>query len=336
MSRRAWTMPVLLVMAALLVSCGGSPRQTINLGWPPPPNQPRVKYVGTLYGSRDLKRSFFGKVRDFLFGGSPEEVIGKPYGVARGRDGKLYLADTSRKGVLVYDLRAGTADFFNDLGRFGTLQEPVYIALDRKGRVYVSDTKLARIAVFNPDHSFSHFIGEKGDFVAPVGMAFDNNEERLYVVDTRGHKVVVFDRDGHKLFSFGKRGDEKGEFYYPVTVRVSRGDTVYVVDSFHFAVQAFSPDGTFLFSFGPIKAGGSKMARPRDIAIDSEDHLYITDANRNHVQVWSSQGKLLMTFGQFGSAPGEFRLPAGICILNDTIYVADSINRRVQLFRYLG
>ena len=38
-----------------------------------------------------------------------------------------------------------------------------------------------------------------------------------------------------------------------------------------------------------------------------------------------------------GLAPGQFRLPAGICITEDnTIFVADSVNRRIQEFKYLA
>jgi hypothetical protein len=43
-----------------------------------------------------------------------------------------------------------------------------------------------------------------------------------------------------------------------------------------------------------------------------------------------------MAFGQEGHGPGEFWLPAGICIdVHDRIYVADSYNKRVQIFEFL-
>jgi hypothetical protein len=43
-----------------------------------------------------------------------------------------------------------------------------------------------------------------------------------------------------------------------------------------------------------------------------------------------------MALGQEGTAPGEFWLPAGICTdLHNRIYVADSFNKRVQIFALL-
>jgi hypothetical protein len=43
----------------------------------------------------------------------------------------------------------------------------------------------------------------------------------------------------------------------------------------------------------------------------------------------------LYYFGSTGTNPGQFQLPAGVSITDrNIIYVADSLNRRVQVFRY--
>jgi len=55
------------------------------------------------------------------------------------------------------------------------------------------------------------------------------------------------------------------------------------------------------------------------------------------VQVFNRQGQLLYYFGGRGANAGQFQLPAGLFIdQNDRIYVVDSFNRRVQIFRYYG
>ncbi len=327
----------MFALAALMpISCSHAPRLDADIAWPAPPLEPRIVYERSIHSDADLGRSFFGKIKDFLFGRAEGQMIGKPYGIASDGGSKLYIADTSRKGVIVYDLSGGTAKFFSSLGRHGALLEPVYVIMDNSGNIYVSDTKLGRVAVFDSDFRFSHFIGSKEDFEAPVGMAFDEAEERLYVVDTRQHVVKIFDRSGQYLGEFGGLGDERGEFHYPLTIAI-RGGTIYVVDSFHFAVQAFDLDGNYLFSFGPTKVGMGTMARPRDIAIDSDNNIYITDAVRNNVQIYSAEGQLLLTVGEAGVYPGQFRLPAGIHNTKEgEIYIADSVNQRIQTFRYIA
>jgi hypothetical protein len=46
---------------------------------------------------------------------------------------------------------------------------------------------------------------------------------------------------------------------------------------------------------------------------------------------------LLLSIGNQGQGEGEFWLPAGMFITPDnTIFVADSYNKRIQVFRYIG
>jgi hypothetical protein len=45
---------------------------------------------------------------------------------------------------------------------------------------------------------------------------------------------------------------------------------------------------------------------------------------------------LLMAWGEEGRGPGQFYLPGGLFIdEQDRIWVADTYNRRVQVFQYL-
>ncbi len=328
---------IIIGLLLTMVGCAHPPKESIDISWPHAPQTPRIEYVKSIYGTENLNRSFLGKIRDFFIGKAEPTSIGKPYGINFQTKSKLFIADTSKKGILVFDFKAGTSKFFNSLGSYGYLLEPVYIILDNEDNIYVSDTELKKVAVFDKNYKFIRFIGNDSTLEAPVGLSFNSNQSRLYVVDTRGHRIVVYAKDGTYIKTIGKRGDEKGEFYYPMTVQISKNDTIYVVDAFHFAVQAFDIDGNFLFSFGPKKVGMGAMARPRDIALDSEGNIYITDAMRNNVQIYSSTGELLLQFGEVGNAPGKFQLPAGIYIdKNDYIYIADSVNKRIQVFKYLA
>jgi hypothetical protein len=55
------------------------------------------------------------------------------------------------------------------------------------------------------------------------------------------------------------------------------------------------------------------------------------------VQVFTSDGVFLTQWGRWGTAPGEFDRPLGIGIAPDgRIFVADTFNRRVQIFGSLA
>ena len=79
------------------------------------------------------------------------------------------------------------------------------------------------------------------------------------------------------------------------------------------------------------------MFRPKGIGVDSEGHLYVVDGLWGVIQVFDRQGRLLYYFGSRGTGVGEFQLPSGLFIdHDDRIFVVDSFNRRIQVFRYFG
>jgi hypothetical protein len=54
------------------------------------------------------------------------------------------------------------------------------------------------------------------------------------------------------------------------------------------------------------------------------------------VQIFDVGKRLLLFFGGEGHGPGQFWLPAGICIdAHNRIWIADTYNRRVCVFDYL-
>jgi hypothetical protein len=60
----------------------------------------------------------------------------------------------------------------------------------------------------------------------------------------------------------------------------------------------------------------------------------VVDSLFHTFQIFDASGAFLLAVGARGGAPGEFWLPTGIFIERDMIYVADSYNSRVQVFRH--
>jgi DNA-binding beta-propeller fold protein YncE len=71
--------------------------------------------------------------------------------------------------------------------------------------------------------------------------------------------------------------------------------------------------------------------------VDGSGRVYVADALYDNLQIFDGEGRFLLDVGTAGSEPGEFWMPAGVAIgRNGEIYVADSYNCRVQLFRRVG
>lgn len=331
-----------MVVAALGVGCGKPagvifPPVNPPLTWPQGDVMPRMRYVGQLTGSADLKPAVSGleAVGRAMFGRKATYTMLSPYAVCTDGADRVFVADSQAQLVHVFDLRTRKYARWKP-AKPRRFTQPVGLAYDRgAGRLYVSDSVGGTVFIFD---SAGKTLGETlpNLFTRPTGVCFDAAANRLLVTDTAAHSLVVLAPNGEPITQVGGRGTEPGQFNYPTNVAVDGLGRVYVCDSLNFRVQQFGPD------LKPLRVIAQKgdmpgyLSTPKGVAADADNHLYVVDANFEAVQVFSSEGALLMDFGQEGHRPGEFWLPAGICIdRGNRVWVADTYNRRVQVFEYL-
>lgn len=315
--------------------------KTPDLVWPLPPEKPRIRYLGSLTGSTDVqppkKKGWLTKLIN------EEETrrvigLGRPAGIAIDSKGRIYVADTFRGAVFVFDLGAKTLDFIGADGR-GKLANPYGIAIDNNDNVYVSDTKLKRVNVYDNSGNLTAAITKIGNetIVNPAGLAIDAERNRLLIADSRGHKIFSADLSQlNRGASFGKRGEGDDEFNFPNSVAVDHQGRIYVADMLNFCVKVFDKDFKFLARIGEHGTGFGMFDRPKGVALDSQDHVYVVDSSFSNFQIFNGDGQLLLFVGGFGVEPGYFRLPSGIHIDGmNRIYVSDQVNSRVQIFQFL-
>jgi len=202
------------------------------------------------------------------------------------------------------------------------------------------DSQLGIVFVFRTDGSIEGTFGA-GKFVRPVGIAIDNENRFVYVVDAVGNRVDVFDADSYRFLRVvgkPKTTDVLAPevFDRPTNVAVDSEGNLYVTDTFSARVQVFDADGNFLRMWGKPGTAPGTFMRPKGIAVDRDDHVYVVDSEFNNVQVFDSEGRLLMFFGDRGLTPGTFTLAAGIGIdPQNRVIVTEQWTGRVQIFRYV-
>lgn len=169
-----------------------------------------------------------------------------PLGVAVDSRDNLYVTDVirGRHEVLGFDASGRVTLQFGQKGKGDNdFDYPNGLAVDAKGRIYIADSNNSRVMVYDSaGKRLGGFNqgGKTGPIGLPRGLAVD--EERLYVVDTFGHRVLVFDTEdsGKLLFTFGEFGSGSGQFSFPNGIAVDSRGRVYVADRGNDRVQVWS------------------------------------------------------------------------------------------------
>lgn len=167
-----------------------------------------------------------------------------PSGVAIDeKRGRLYVVDTKKHNVSVYNLADGNLlKTFGErgTGELGKFNLPTNITLDRAGNLYVVDTGNFRIQILDPDGKPIKSIGKLGDrlgnFSRPKGIALDS-EDNIYVVDSAFENIQIFNKDGQLLLVVGDGGPAPGKFQLPSGIFIDDDDRIIVADGMNGRLQ---------------------------------------------------------------------------------------------------
>jgi len=326
------SLPALLLLV-VFAGCSTKP-QPVRVLWPPPPQEPKVEFIGTYASEQDFPKTEMGKLSSTVLGDSPLYTFKAPFGIAADGKGLVYVSDLYLKNVRVYDFNRKTVEFLTKEPLFRT---PMGLAVDAAGQVYVADGAAQKIWIFGPDRQLRRTIGDSKLFTNPIFLALNERLGRLYVADSRGQQVVVFDLGGNFLFSFGK---EEGEsrFGAPLGLAIDKEDRVFVADRLNARIEVFDADGHFLRLFGARGDRFDQFEAPRDLAFDRDDNLWVADQRRSAIYTYQPDGRILLVTGGDTRSTNSlaFASPSAIYIdPNDRIYVADMLNRRFSVWQYL-
>ena len=312
------------------------PSQT--LAWPPPPNPARIRYVGQLISSADLKpaRSGLEKLGDLLVGKKEPDPLYGPRAVVCTPDGqRVWIADPGGRCLHLFDLERRK---YLKIAKVGNeyLLAPVGLCPGPSGSIYVCDSEATAIyELSDRDGTLIAALRLPEEIERPVALHYDGLMQELYAVDVTAHNIKVLGTGGSLLRMIGRRGSGPGEFNFPTAIAADDKQR-WIADTGNHRVQAIDRAGAPLATFGQAGDAPGDLALPKSVAVDSAGNVYVVDGRFENVQIFDGEGRLLLFFGDEGTGPGEFWLPGGIFIEpGGRIWVCDSYNRRVQVFQYV-
>ncbi len=157
------------------------------------------------------------------------------------------------------------------------------------------------------------------------------------------------------MFGGGPLANQQFELNQSHDIAINNAGFVFVADTENHCIRIFSPnpDFTLIYNIGSPGQGGNtndRLRYPSTLAID-DDILYVADTSNHRIQVFrininEADNTITATHitsrlgnphsigtGRQGNTRDEFRYPNGIAIDNDILYVADTNNHRIQVFR---
>ena len=287
----------------------------------------KSKYLvfdSVIKGGKQKEGGVTGTFRRLLIGPDQEIRLERPVAVG-GVDNYLYIVDAGLRIVFLYDLVTNEIEPIGNVGsQFEGDPSGIYVARDRT--FYVADPVGKRVFQFDTQGNVLKVFQDLANLSRPMDVVVDETTGDVLVADGSYSHIVVFNSFGKAMRAIGQRGNGPGRFR-AITAMTLGPEGLYVLDRLELPVQVMSLSGEFKYSFGE-----SYQVFPNAIAVTDERVVYVADKSENNIRIYQD-AELLGVFGGTGSAPGRFRLVSGLWVNNDFLYVADSLNRRVQVLR---
>jgi sugar lactone lactonase YvrE len=212
-----------------------------------------------------------------------------PIDVACDANDDIYVSDSERRRIYVFDLRGRFLRLIGGDGPEDRLQRPTGMALDRAARrLYVTDTQRHQLMVFGIDGALVRTIGKRGrgpgEFNFPTAVTLSAG--KVYVVDAMNFRIQAFTAEGLFVNSFGQLGNQTGTLNRPKGIAADSDGHLYVVDALFETVQVFDPEGRLLYYFGSGGTGPGQFQLPTGISIDNRNIIYVADSQNGRVQAF--------------------------------------------------
>lgn len=276
----------------------------------------------------------------FAIYGFEGDLFNKPSFACFGPDGKIYVADTMKNRVVVFDSEGNFVGLIKGeaTGKF-TLKWPVSVAVADDGRIFVLSKQDRKIIVFNQQYKPINVIV----FDNAIPTALYIKGDRLYVGTDKA--IMIGTLDGRLVKTIGRFGKKEGQFDLIGGIVVSDDGTIYVADSLNYRVQAIDEKtGKAKWVYGKplppqsaiqFRGPERKFGLPSSITLDERGRLYVVDGLSSEIHILDAKtGKFIKKVSDIGHAEGLVYYPDGIYYgKGGLIAVADKFNDRVQIFR---
>ncbi|CAF1316355.1 unnamed protein product [Rotaria magnacalcarata] len=270
----------------------------------------------------------------------------------------IYSCDVGRSVVEIFDMYGKLQHTINDSAT--TKFQPTAIVVACDGTIILGSHFNHRLHMYSPvdlqenqtseqdqtftnEYNFQQYkLGSPGhavnQFHFPADIAIDYTDGYLYVCDRGNYRIKVLRPEGicERVIELLSHDPQENNIAPIQIAHQQIGEHIACLTGKGEAlcfVPKYAEGPTYVECFNIVDNDGLGLHGASGIAIDSEDRIFISDTGHHRIVICTPEGTYITHFGMEGNGLGELKRPCGLDITIDgTIVVADSGNKRLQLF----
>ncbi|KSU47805.1 peptidylamidoglycolate lyase [Exiguobacterium indicum] len=244
----------------------------------------------------------------------------------------------------------------------GLFKSPHGLEVDDQNNIWITDISLNQVFKLDPSGKVLQTFGNAYGPFTEVGLRIRNVlpsiplqlDEKTFARPTdvtvfkdgsfavsdgyRNSRIVMFDPKGAVKWEVNELGKQDGQFNLPHGISSDDKMNLYVADRDNARVQVFDRNGKHIDTWS-----SKELGRPYGIEVGTNGKVYVADGGnylngqkknaQSQIVILNKQGKIEKRFGAWGKEAGQLRIAHDIAVSSDgTIYVAELLNKRLQLF----
>jgi RHS repeat-associated protein len=278
-------------------------------------------------------------VSEFGSSGSEAGEFEHPGAIAADASGNLWVADAYTGRIEEFGAEGEFIKQFGSEGAEpGQFEFPFGIAADSEGDLWVLDTGNGRVQEVNGEGEVLRTIGSfgfgTGQLGFPEGIALDGSGN-VWVADTYHSRLEEFTGGGEYVKEIESSGTCAGDLVEPEGLAFDGSGNLWVADWSGHRLEELNASGECVAAIGGEGSPEVELENPYAVSIDPTGDVSVGSVEGDNVTEFSHEGAFLARFGVPGSEAGELELgsPVGIAASASSVWVTDSANDRVQLWR---
>jgi len=160
--------------------------------------------------------------------------------------------------------------------------------------------------------------------LAPMTLAVQDTSARDYPSEAAVLPAVR---------EWGAAGSGQGQLAEPRGLAADSRGNLYVADTKNNRIQVFDGNGQFVREFGSKGPGDGQFNEPCGLAVDPQGGIWVADTWNQRISHFTPDGKFA---GSVVDSEKGFFGPRAVVVSRETIYVADTGNKRIVRFDRQG